>query len=384
VAESRRGGPSERYGDVLGALMDQETTSIVEILDAGYGSIRAPERIRWWTRTATASRLQRSSRLERVASTAASRRTKYRLGLVVLLAALVTGGIALSATNLTDLGKPSNSAAPFLPLGSFRHTTINPHLGKKAQLIFLGTQIDDSSAVERWAVVKALSQFGTFSKIRPLSTHLCQVTFGPSNPTGPSPGHEHAKLDCNLSLRSWGIGPGPMGSSASFELRGSEYSSPYLAFSTAELIDRNLKTALQGHLTRSQLTLFDRYIRLSGDSVWHQAVWHSVPGLYEYLTLANRGRQLPLAAVGGYVETGANVAISADLFSADHLHYLSFRQMQTALRAGKPADGASDTLVPDVNAEANIITALICHADGRKPSKVCDRPVIRSMLKHVK
>jgi hypothetical protein len=298
------------------------------------------------------------------------------------LAALVTGGIALSETNLTDLGKPSNSASPYLPLGSFRHTSVNPHAGKKPQLVFLGTQVDDNSAIERWAVVKALGEFGTFSAIRTLKTRQCEIAYGVSN--APTPGHKHGRLDCNSKVQSGGVGFGRPGGAASFDLRAARFHSPYVALAAAELIDRNLKTKFPTQLTGSQRALFDRYIHLPADRKWHDAVWHAVPLLYESLTFAHSGRQLPLVAVGGYVETGANVALAADLLSSDRLSYLSFSQILKTLRTGKSVEPASDTLAPDVNAEANMITALVCHADGLKPARVCNRAVIRSMLKHVK
>ena len=85
------------------------------------------------------------------------------------------------------------------------------------------------------------------------------------------------------------------------------------------------------------------------------------------------------------METGSNVAMVTDSSGTlDTTPYLSFAQVQQTLRTGKSVGGAPDTLVSDTNAETNIITALICHADGRKPAKVCNRAVIRSMLKHVK
>jgi hypothetical protein len=47
-------------------------------------------------------------------------------------------------------------------------------------------------------------------------------------------------------------------------------------------------------------------------------------------------------------------------------------------------DPAGTHGVEDVNAEASIITALICHADGERPSSVCKRPTIEAILKDVK
>jgi hypothetical protein len=42
------------------------------------------------------------------------------------------------------------------------------------------------------------------------------------------------------------------------------------------------------------------------------------------------------------------------------------------------------TLISDVSAEANVITALVCHADHMQPKRVCGRAVIRKIVKHVK
>jgi hypothetical protein len=62
---------------------------------------------------------------------------------------------------------------------------------------------------------------------------------------------------------------------------------------------------------------------------------------------------------------------------------MTFAQVQSALISGKEP-WSNSTLVADVNAEANAITALICHADGKKPASVCSRPAIKVILKHVK
>jgi hypothetical protein len=38
----------------------------------------------------------------------------------------------------------------------------------------------------------------------------------------------------------------------------------------------------------------------------------------------------------------------------------------------------------DVNAEANLITALVCHADRLQPRQVCTRPGVRAILRRVR
>ncbi|HEX6510516.1 MAG TPA: hypothetical protein VF221_23040 [Chloroflexota bacterium] len=65
------------------------------------------------------------------------------------------------------------------------------------------------------------------------------------------------------------------------------------------------------------------------------------------------------------------------------LNGLSFSRVHEVLVQGQNPRNAP-TLVEHVNAEANIIMALICHADGNKPANACNRPVIKAILKHVK
>jgi hypothetical protein len=57
--------------------------------------------------------------------------------------------------------------------------------------------------------------------------------------------------------------------------------------------------------------------------------------------------------------------------------------VQRALATGSEPSTLSH-LVEDVTAEANVISALVCHADGMNPKSVCGRPMITDILKHVK
>jgi hypothetical protein len=296
------------------------------------------------------------------ASTPLPRRRPFLPACAAALGAVFLTANTLAAQPITYLGSPSNAKPPFLPLGSFHHTPINPRAGTKPELVFLGTQIDSSSAVERWAVVKALDQFGTFSAVGTVVTHNCAVTY------------LYKKLDCGARLNAYG-------GAASFDFRRARYRSKHVSLSAAELIDHNLRLEAQNRLSRTQLTLFSRYVRPSGYSSWHDSVWYDAAG---GPPLTEPSRHFPLVAVGGYVETGANVAMNSDLTRTDGSRSLTFSEVEHTLQTGQPAGGVPNTLVSDTNAEANIITALICHADGRKPAKVCNRPVIRSMLKHVK
>jgi hypothetical protein len=104
---------------------------------------------------------------------------------------------------------------------------------------------------------------------------------------------------------------------------------------------------------------------------------------------------LPLVAIGGYVQAGTLLVVVGDFgkplpvptasqgITSSPITGLTFQQAQSALASGKDPSPYMTTVL-DVNAEANIITALICHADGRQPSSVCNRSAVKLILKHFK
>lgn len=87
----------------------------------------------------------------------------------------LTAGGARAATTatITDLGPPTNDVPNYVPLGAFHRIRTTLRQGAMPEFLFIGTQIDAKSAVERWAAVKALDQFGTFSGIAPSLTSPC-------------------------------------------------------------------------------------------------------------------------------------------------------------------------------------------------------------------
>jgi hypothetical protein len=95
------------------------------------------------------------------------------------------------------------------------------------------------------------------------------------------------------------------------------------------------------------------------------------------------GRAFPLVLIGGYLEIGAQIAIPGDLTDIMG-RPLSFSTVQRSLQQGRPMGRTPSSFVHDYNVETNLITALICHADGRRPASVCGRPVIKTILKRVK
>lgn len=102
---------------------------------------------------------------------------------------------------------------------------------------------------------------------------------------------------------------------------------------------------------------------------------------------------LPLIAVGGYIQTVSQIVLNGDFESSTPIQPgnpasgatyqpLSFDAIYDALARGQNPPQTS--LVQDVNAEANIITALICHADGKQPASVCGRPTVKEIVGYIK
>lgn len=103
------------------------------------------------------------------------------------------------------------------------------------------------------------------------------------------------------------------------------------------------------------------------------------------------GRGLPLRSVSGYLKIRSDAVYPLDFkidvaaitpTGEDRITGMSFTSIQSALRTGVDPKGSA--VVEHVNAEATVITALICHGDAKKPTSVCGRPVIKTILKAMK
>lgn len=282
---------------------------------------------------------------------------------------------AASAGDITDLGRPTNDLPQGGHLSYFRHTGPFLRQGRKPELLFIGTMVDGGSAIERWPLVKALRQFGTLSGAGEADTRSCGT-------------ERTIKVFCARPGRPLGVPAGP----PTYNLAHARYASRYLTFTNLDVLDYDLHMA--SHLSPTEVSLLRKYIG-------HE---HSAMA---WLTLAagqpaeSSTREFPLVSVGGYVETRYATAYPYDLQAATGapVNFLGvwefFQAIQQSLlhhhltNAGTTGRGVPmglppATLLSDVNAEANVITALICHADGKRPGRVCNRPVIKAILKHVK
>jgi len=272
--------------------------------------------------------------------TSRRRRASARWAAVALAVSIALSATGATATGITNLGKPTNDLSTDLfPLSGFHHSAFNAVAGGKAKLVFVGTQGDGASAVERWPVVKALDQFGTLSNVQPSTSGTGTIPFFV-----------------------------PI---ATFDWSHARYRSSYATFVHVDT------TGASGHplqrLSGIAKALYDRYVRP--------------------LSAQARFNNWPIVAVGNYVQTFSRNMTEGSLVRTvfptpgtpveGNMHVpLSFSDAQQALIQGK--DPPNMQTVENINGEANVITALICHSDGKKPSSVCNRPTIKGILKEVK
>jgi hypothetical protein len=270
---------------------------------------------------------------------------KAILPCAALLAALAASGPGDASSGTINLGALTNATNQYHPLGFFRHVTPGLGSGHLPEVMLLASEFDNGSITEKWAVVKALQQFGVFHGLTPT--------------TGATVCDPHVTDHCTLI-------PGP----ATIRLVHASYRSRYLTFDHKDLIDAHQK--LLQPLSAAERVVFMRYAYRKPPRRAQSADPNP------YWTIA--GPHWPVLVVGDYVQTSSSMPIT-DLEDFGGRPY-SFAQLQQALqRNDLHTEGA---FVGDVNAEANIIAALICHADGRQPAAICARPIILQLLHRVK
>jgi hypothetical protein len=360
----------ESYADLLG---DQEDTAAIRLivdLDTGLtGSDPPPE---LWSRVPSRpvsphddSQTSHGGGPARLRHLRPVRFKRVRLVLAGSLLSLLAVGIGLAVSNITNLGKPIDvqSTNQYFPLDDFHRIGQSPTQRGQAELLFIGTlaTADSKSATERWPVVKALEQFGTITNVRAIDR------------------------SCNAHQ----IGPGGC-SVPTFDWSHAHYRSRYLTFAHADLLNA-AGHALQ-RMSGQELQLYNRYARIPHSPFKHDP-YDAFNTVLKSSLSANTTRGMPLVAVGQYLQTQSQLVTAGDfeVFSTPQPatpqayippSVLPFATVRDSLLHA--SDPAQSHLVENVNAEANIITALICNADGKKPASVCNRPVIKSILKHVK
>ena len=182
----------------------------------------------------------------------------------------------------------------------------------KPVVTYIGAEFCPYCAAERWAMVVALSRFGTFSGLTP-------TVSGPA--------------------------PEPFPETATLTFHGVSYASDYLTLSAAEYAT-NVPQAGGGftpldELTPEQQRLIDTY-----DTQAYVGSDGGVP----FVMLGNR-----------FAWVGAS-------FPVDTIHGLTFDEI-----AGRLAD-PEDAVAIAIGGAANRITAMLCELTGDEPGDVCTGP----------
>ncbi len=195
--------------------------------------------------------------------------------LALVLAAAISYSSVSAASGILDLGSPTNDVPPFLPLGGFHRVGQPARAGSRAQVLFIGTQSDIFSAIERWPMVKALEQFGTLSGVKAL-TPPCPIV----NTSGP----------CFTAYPT-------------YDWSRAHYVSRYVDFVHKDVV--NLQGRPFQRLTHQEAALLRRY----GPRPYK-------PGKVQVVNMNPCSpatmRSYPVVLIGGYVETISNVVICAD------------------------------------------------------------------------
>jgi hypothetical protein len=187
----------------------------------------------------------------------------------------------------------------------------------KPELLYVGAEYCPFCAAERWAMITALSRFGTFSG---LSTIHSSTTDTPSD------------------IPSW-------------TFYGSTYTSKYLTFVPVE--------ETKNYRPGNTASLNVGYVPLQNPTAAEQALLEKYDGPTGYIPFLDVGNK--------YVQVGDLPPYGPQL-----LQGLSWSQIASAMR------DPSSTIAQCVDASANYLTAAILKVTGNQPAALCT-PAIRQL-----
>jgi hypothetical protein len=235
-----------------------------------------------------------------------------------------TGATALPAGVLSDVTSVSQATLnevgdPDLPLPSkvSGHPALLTGPDGKPQLLYIGAEYCPFCAAQRWALVEALSRFGTFTGLS--ATHSSTTDVDPGTRT--------------------------------FSFYGSTYTSPYLSFVAVE--EATNQPAGGGYTPLQAPTPTQSKVLQTYDVT----PYTTEPGAIPFISVGDRSL---------FVGASYNPAI---------LQGLSMRQIASQL------DQPSSPVAKAIDGTANVMTAAICAMTGGQPSSVCDSPAVRALAK---
>jgi hypothetical protein len=236
------------------------------------------------------------------------------------LAAVVTKVTTVPASTLNAVADGGGSVAT-TPITISGKTLTS---GGKPEMLFMGAEYCPYCAAERWAMIVALSRFGTFSGLATMHSASANGT-GQAEPYPDTP--------------TW-------------TFVHATYSSPYLTFTPVEMETNIPDPSTGGYTTlqtptKAQLALIDKY--------------DAAP----YISSADAGA-IP------FVDFGNKYMIVGASYSPQVLSGLSWSTIATDLHHPNSA------VATGVDGTANYITAAICAMTGNQPASACT-PTVKAL-----
>ncbi len=231
---------------------------------------------------------------------------------VTTIPASVLDTVGAGTIDRSGIGSVNSAGSDYIaPVGGSLLTS-----GGKPELLYIGANYCPYCAAQRWAMIVALSRFGTFSG---LSTIHSSATDSPAD------------------ISTW-------------TFFGSKYTSKYLTFTSVEET-RNYRT---GNSASPNVG----YAPLQTPTQAQQAVLerYDTSGYIPFIDVANR-----------YVEVG-----NLPPYGPQVLQHLSWSQIAQAMR------DPSSTIAQCVDASANYLTAAIAKVAGNQPASACT-PAVKAL-----
>jgi Domain of unknown function (DUF929) len=219
---------------------------------------------------------------------------------------------SVSAATLAKVGDPGSLADPVKVPGS---PSVLQGADGKPEILYVGAEFCPFCAAERWAVVEALSRFGTFTGLS--ATHSSSTDIYPNTET--------------------------------FSFYGSTYSSPYLDFVPVE--EESNQPDGAGYAPLQTLTAGEQTLLTTYDT----SQYTSEPGSIPFLDIGDR-----------FISIGAS-------YTPAVLQGLTMQQIASQL------NHPSSLVAEAIDGTANVITAAISAITGDQPTSVVGSSTIAAI-----
>jgi hypothetical protein len=225
------------------------------------------------------------------------------------------GGGSIDSSDVGQ-GSSSNPTGSYLTPVSGSALTSNG----KPEVLYIGAEYCPFCAAERWAMIVALSRFGTFSGLSTI--HSSSTDVNANTPT--------------------------------FTFYGSTYTSQYLNFTSVE----ETKNYRIGNSTSTSVN----YVQLQTPTQAQQAL------IQKYDVGPGGGGSIPFIDIGNsYVEVG-----NLSGYGPDNLSGLSWAQI------GADLSNPSSSVAKGIDGSANYLSAAICKLTGNQPASACT-PTVKAL-----